>query len=144
MAEAARKRIGRPPKTPKPGERVSLGLKVTADIKRRLDEEANKSGRTQSQQAELMIERSFAEQDALAGPKMRQLAYFMATSFALAGQHSAAGNPDWITDRDCYRAGVIGVLDALLIGRDDEDAALIIEALKGRLLSRIARREETK
>ena len=70
------------------------------------------------------------------------MAYLMVSAFAIAGQHSAAGKPDWIKDRDAYRAGVIGVLDALLIGRADEDAALIIEALKGRLLSRIAQEKE--
>lgn len=57
-------RIGRPTKTPKPGERVSLGLRVTADLKRKLDEAAKKSGRSQSQEAELRLERSF-EREAL-------------------------------------------------------------------------------
>jgi hypothetical protein len=52
------KRIGRPTKAPARGKRVSLGLKVTADIKRRLDS-ARASGRTQSQEAEHRIELSY-------------------------------------------------------------------------------------
>jgi hypothetical protein len=59
------KRIGRPMKAPARGKRVSLGLKVTADIKRRLDAAAQTSGRTQSQEAEYRIELSYQYQRAL-------------------------------------------------------------------------------
>jgi hypothetical protein len=59
------KRIGRPRKAPKPGTRVSLGLKVTSDIKNKLDRAAQASGRTQSQEAELRIERSFDRENLL-------------------------------------------------------------------------------
>jgi TraY domain len=62
--EKVSKRIGRPTKPPTEGERVSLGLRVTADVKRKLDEAAAKSGRSQSQEAELRLERSF-ERDQL-------------------------------------------------------------------------------
>ncbi len=55
---------GRPPKTPEPGGRkVSLGLKVTPGIKARIDSAAKLSGRTQSQEAEVRLERSFERQD---------------------------------------------------------------------------------
>jgi hypothetical protein len=64
MTKAA-KRIGRPMKAPARGKRVSLGLKVTADIKRRLDAAAQASGRTQSQEAEYRIELSYQYQRAL-------------------------------------------------------------------------------
>lgn len=139
MVQENKKRLGRPPKAPTPGKRVALGLKVTSEIKQRLDEEARKSGRTQSQQAELMIERSFAEERGFGSPEMRRLAYLMATAFAAAGQRDAAGKSDWIADPYTYSAGVAGVLDALLIGfPNGEDKALALEALVGRLLSRIA------
>jgi hypothetical protein len=59
------KRIGRPMKAPVRGKRVSLGLKVTADIKRRLDTAAQASGRTQSQEAEYRIELSYQYERAL-------------------------------------------------------------------------------
>ena len=55
------KRIGRPTKPPVEGERVPLGLRVTAEAKRKLEEAAIKSGRSISQEAELRIERSFDE-----------------------------------------------------------------------------------
>jgi hypothetical protein len=59
-----RKRIGRPTKKPKPGKRVSLGLKVNSEIKMRLDDVAAANGRTQSQEAELRLERTFRAEDA--------------------------------------------------------------------------------
>jgi hypothetical protein len=49
-------RIGRPVKAVKAHERVSLGLKVIAKTKRIIDQRAQKSGRTQSQEAESLIE----------------------------------------------------------------------------------------
>ena len=55
------KRIGRPTKAPKAGDRVSLGLRVTAEIKSRLDAAAMISGRSQSQEAELRLEQSFRD-----------------------------------------------------------------------------------
>jgi predicted DNA-binding protein len=52
-------RKGRPTKLATTGQRVSLGLRVTAEIKERLDRAAKESGRSQSQEAELRLERSF-------------------------------------------------------------------------------------
>ena len=56
-----------------PGKRVSLGLKVTSDIKKRLDDAARASGRTQSQEAEARLERSFDRQELL--PQVLGLTY---------------------------------------------------------------------
>jgi hypothetical protein len=53
-----KKRIGRPTKPPKEGERVSLGLRVTAAVKRSLEAAAIKNGRSISQEAELRLEHS--------------------------------------------------------------------------------------
>ena len=71
--EESSKRIGRPTKAAVPGKRVSLGLKVTSDIKKRLDSAARVSGRTQSQEAEARLERSFDHQELL--PQVLALAY---------------------------------------------------------------------
>ena len=56
---------GRPRREPKPGERVKLGLRVTAEVKRKLDEMATYNGRSQSQEAEFRLERSFWLDDML-------------------------------------------------------------------------------
>ena len=66
------KRIGRPIKVAVPGKRVSLGLKVTSDIKKRLDNAAREWAH-QSQEAEARLERSFDHQDLL--PQVLGLAY---------------------------------------------------------------------
>jgi len=55
---AAGKRIGRPIKPAMPGERPSLGLRVSAATKALVEALAARSGRTQSQEAEFLIERA--------------------------------------------------------------------------------------
>lgn len=50
---------------PEPGERVPLGLRVTPQLKERLDSAAEHSGRSQSQEAELRLERTFRDDDLL-------------------------------------------------------------------------------
>src|SRR5690349_20653663 len=59
----ARKHTGRPTKPAEAGKPVSLGLKVTAGLKSRLDAAARQSGRTQSKEAELRLEQSFHDED---------------------------------------------------------------------------------
>ena len=59
------KRIGRPMKEPKRGKRVSLGLKVRAEVKQHIDKAARDSGRTQSQEAELLIEKALWDEERL-------------------------------------------------------------------------------
>ena len=60
-----KKRTGRPLSKAVTGKRYSLGLKVTGNIKQRLDHAAKESGRTQSAEAELRLERSFDREDSL-------------------------------------------------------------------------------
>jgi Arc-like DNA binding domain len=126
------------------GKRHPLNMRTTKEIRDRLEAAAVANGRSLAQEVEARLERSFAEESGFGGPEMRRVAYLMAAAFATAGTLSASGKPGWVRDRDAYRAGLIGVLDALLIGLPDatpHDAALIIEALNGRLLSRLANEE---
>jgi hypothetical protein len=53
------RRIGRPIEPARPGERATLTLRVTADIKSRLEAEAVKTGRSLSQEAETRLEKTF-------------------------------------------------------------------------------------
>jgi hypothetical protein len=48
-------------------QRYSLGLKVTAETKNFIDREAKRSGRTQSQVAELLIEKALVFERVVAG-----------------------------------------------------------------------------
>ena len=52
----APKRIGRPMKVPKKGKRAQLSLLVRPEIKQLVDARAKANSRTQSQEAEMMLE----------------------------------------------------------------------------------------
>jgi hypothetical protein len=65
MGKGASKRMGRPTKPPTPGDRVGLSLRVTAEIKERLEASATYKGRSLSQEAEFRLERSFETQSLL-------------------------------------------------------------------------------
>ncbi len=64
MSEKKRK-PGRPGRPRKFGERVPLGLRVTPELKIKLDSAAKASGRSQSQEAELRLEQSLKSEEAL-------------------------------------------------------------------------------
>jgi TraY domain len=64
MNESAKRR-DRPIKPAEASKRLSLGLKVTPQIKERLERAAEESGRTQSQEAEVRLELSFNREDLL-------------------------------------------------------------------------------
>ncbi|MGO6702592.1 hypothetical protein [Rhizobium ruizarguesonis] len=142
------KRIGRPIKEAEPGKRVSLGLKVTAAIKSKLDKAAREVGRTQSQEAEVRLERSFDEEATFGGPDVKRTLYLVAAHFGAAGQRAAmaAGRDDWkedtwVNDPDCYRPAALAAMEALLFAQPNwtaEDVRLQIEALKGRAMSHLA------
>jgi hypothetical protein len=124
------KKRGRPRKAPEPGTRVSLGLKVTPTIKNKLDEAAEASGRTQSQEAELRIERSF-EREALLGealnlsygPNLAGIALLIADVMHHAGVGGAFAKTDtaeealnWLNVPWAYdqaREGAVKILDKL-------------------------------
>lgn len=57
--------MARPRRDPKEGERVGLSLRVTPDRKRRLDAAVDHSGRSQSAEVELRLDRSFWLEDRL-------------------------------------------------------------------------------
>lgn len=64
---------GRRKRDPETGERVHLGIRVTPEMKQRLERTASLNGRSQSQEAEIRIERSFDREDLL--PEVLTLAY---------------------------------------------------------------------
>jgi NADP-dependent 3-hydroxy acid dehydrogenase YdfG len=120
-------------------------MRTTRDTRDRLEAAATANGRSLAQEVEFRLERSFAEETAFGAPEMRQFVYLVAAAYARSAQFSAAGRRDWIHDRDCHIAGVIGMFQAALIGLSDEEAALVIQGLKSSLLTRIAQeREEQK
>lgn len=96
MAPSGR-RTGRPRRRqPKPGERVSLGLRVTTAMKTALDRAALESGRSQSQEAEFRIEQTFAAEKSLIealnfnyGPELAFVMQTVGEAMKLAGAEAA-------------------------------------------------------
>ncbi len=105
MTKTTKKRIGRPTRPARPGARVSLGLRVTAEIKQRLDDAAERSGRSQSQEAEMRLERSFEGEDRLGGPELMQLVETIATVMKGTGEHAAF----YATGKPANRGAWLGV-----------------------------------
>jgi hypothetical protein len=108
---------GRPRKH---GERVPLGLRVTPDLKAKLDQAALASGRSQSQEAELRLEHTFnaahAVFDALDlayGRKLTglllaiaRLAQITGTRGVFLSRADIAGGEDWLSDPYAYDQAV--------------------------------------
>jgi predicted transcriptional regulator len=147
-----KKRTGRPVKKPEPGKRMSLGLKVTAEIKERIDKAAKASGRTQSQEAEALIERAIAEEGflahALGGVEIRDIAIMMGLAFASgargcarSGGHEEWTAKEWMKDKDCYLVAMVSTIKALVLhypGIGPEDFWMVLEAVKGRVMTEFA------
>jgi predicted transcriptional regulator len=79
----------------KPGERVPLSLRVTAELKQKLDAAAEKSGRSQAQETELRLERSFEREELLSealvlayGEQAAGLILLLGTAMDMAGRFS--------------------------------------------------------
>jgi hypothetical protein len=131
-----RKRTGRPLKPAEMGKRVSLGLEVTSDIKQHLDAVAKLSGRTQSQEAEARLERSFHNEALL--PQLLEIAYGREVAGLLlalgsvmrdAGEHAGvrslntfSGAAEWFANPIAYeeaRTAAETLLNALRPAADE-------------------------
>jgi TraY domain len=60
------KRLGRPPEAPKPGRLVPLSFRVTAEIRKKLEEAAAANGRSLSAEAEFRLTDSFSKDEVVA------------------------------------------------------------------------------
>jgi hypothetical protein len=119
-----KKRVGRPMKSPQSEARVQLSFRVSAEVKRRLDEAANRNDRSQSQEAEIRLERTLLEEDQFGGPELLNMARLMAAAFLRGGRTAArsSNHPNWtarrwIEDPWCYIAACQAVSDALALAQ---------------------------
>jgi hypothetical protein len=114
-------REGRPKKPAKPGTRTQIGIRVGADIKRLLDDAMSRSGRTQSQEAELRLEISFRSEQLPEhvlelgyGAPFTGLVLMLARAMDRAGrigvlsatERSFERIDDWLTDPYAYDQAV--------------------------------------
>ncbi len=97
MAER-KKRIGRPTKPGTAGQRNSLGLRVTAEIKRKIEAGALKSGRSQSQEAEFLIEQALLKEEAYGGRELLGLLRLMVgAADIIQARTEKSWSSDWET-----------------------------------------------
>jgi hypothetical protein len=123
--------------------RYPLNLRMNAALRDQLEASAKTSGRSLTQEASARLTRSFDQDAAFGDPEVRRVAIAMAVAFDLAGRYHSDGKPGWTRDRNAYKAGMFGVIDALLIGMPDatdEEVAVEIAGLKSALLTRIMQR----
>jgi predicted transcriptional regulator len=142
-------RGGRPGREPAEGERVKLGLRVTPEVKRRLDAAAEQNGRSQSQEAEFRLERSFDRQDLLSDvlkaefePTLagiilatgRIMSVHGSTAEALLGLHNylLEAPPDlddnWATDPRALELALVLAITFLTLLRPTEKEAQPVDA----------------
>jgi hypothetical protein len=112
------------------GQRVPLGLRVTPELKERLDNAAKETGRSQSQEAELRLERTFREGDLLPelmaatfGAKLAALLMVVGDAMSAVGPTVAhidtqtpEGAEDWLNNPVAFDQAVKAartVLDAM-------------------------------
>jgi len=103
-----------------PALRVPLGLRVTPDIKKRLDDAAKDNGRSQSQEAEMRLEHTFTATNAVLdaldlayGRRLTGLILAMAHAAQLTGtraislsQYNFHSGEDWMSDPYAYDQAV--------------------------------------
>lgn len=127
-------------------KRHPLNMRTTKAVRDKLEAAAGANGRSLAQEVEARLERSFQEEAGFGGPEMRRLVFLMAAAFATAARARSGGKDTWLDDPICYRAGMFGVFDALLVGLPGatvEDMTLEIEGLKSKLLTRLAQEKNS-
>jgi hypothetical protein len=121
MTETGR-RPGRKAQHATLGKRVSLGLKVTPEIKNKLDEAAKDNGRTQSQEAEYRIEQTFRGSEYLS--QAMELAYGARVAVFLtvlgrglreiAARGGETAGDDWLGADPELSNDALGLIDEIL------------------------------
>ncbi len=80
--------IGRPTTPGKAGQKSTLSIRATGELKDKINNAAKANGRSLSQEAELRLERSFDIEDRFGGPQVVGLIETIATVMKTAGEHA--------------------------------------------------------
>jgi hypothetical protein len=93
------KRRGRPSLPKGEGKRHAIGLRATADLRRKLEEGARQSGRSLSQEAELRLENSFRDDDRITESFGGDLTFkIMRALAAVVPVMNSLRGADWLSD----------------------------------------------
>ena len=126
-------------------KRNNLTFRTRDQLRDQLERTATAAGRSISEEIEYRLTLSFSHEDAFGDPAMRRIAILMAVAFHSAGNLSSDSKPvaEWINDPDVFRRAMFGTIYALfgaIPNVTDEEIAMEIEDLKGRLLTSVANR----
>jgi hypothetical protein len=140
-----KRRRGGQRKPPASRKRNNLTFRTRDQLRAQLEKAATAAGRSISEEIEYRLTSSFSHDDAFGGAAMRRMAILMAVAFHSAGNLTTGGKPvaEWISDPEVFRRAMFGTIYALfsaIPNVTDEDIAIEIEGLKGRLLTNIANR----
>jgi len=132
---------------------MSLGLKVTPEIKNKLDTAAKANGRTQSQEAEARIEQTFRGVDYLEqamdlayGPRLAVLLILIGRAMNEIGRH-APFPTNWMDQAYLFDEAVAAVVEALAAFRPDGSglpSAILAPMVIRKLLAAIKNPDEVR
>jgi hypothetical protein len=128
----------------KGGKLHPLNMRTTREVREWIERSAAASGRSLSAEVEARLERSFVEDKIFGGHRIGPLTQLMAMQFSTAAMIKAFSkglwrpqDDAWLDDPECYRAGMLAVVDFLVasMSKLDVDAMVTwdIAALKERL-----------
>ena len=123
--------------------KAQLKLRLPEPLRAALEAAAAARGVSMNTEAVARLQQTFSEDQAFGGAEMRRLVYLMAANFSTGARGRAGGRPGWVDDPDGYRAGMMAVVNALLLGLPDaaeREMLLELEGVKGRVLSHFAQR----
>jgi hypothetical protein len=126
---------GRPTKPGKPGEKTTLSLRMTAELKQRLEDAGSSSGRNLSQEAERRLENSFRDDEILdraldlaLGRQTAGLVQLLTRVVRDAGTHAGFmttqtpdGATNWLSDPYAFKQASIAITTALEALQPDGD-----------------------
>ena len=105
-----KRKRGRPPLPRTEGKRSAIGLRATAELRKRLEEAAKASGRSLSQEAELRLERTFLQEEiehaSFGGPARYRLMKWLAFSLGLVEDVTGKS---WEKDRETFKTGLAAI-----------------------------------
>jgi hypothetical protein len=114
-----KRRAGRPTTAPKEREKATLGIRASADLKRRINEAAETNGRSLSQEAEVRLENSFRGErylddamDLAYGPRGAVFLAAIGRALREVDRHSGPVI-DWMDDAYMFN-DLVGAIDVIV------------------------------
>lgn len=118
---------GRPRKAPVEGDRYPVAARLSAEIRAKVEAAADRNGRSLAQEVEARVQRSFHDDDALAGDRGMLLRMLAGAIWSIEQRYGHPWSKDWRTGQAVRRA-MNRLLDALLPPLPDDEIARIAMA----------------